>query len=151
MQIDVTPVFKNSDNVVEFDYMADLSAISLTYGERPAEQPLRVAGRVFAEYGAVSLSLTVCGTLYFVCDRCTERYTHPIEAVFSVMLSQDTDVEESEAVLVVPEGWLDVDRTAHLALIDALPDKYLCCADCKGLCPVCGIDRNVATCVCEKQ
>jgi uncharacterized protein len=31
----------------------------------------------------------------------------------------------------------------------ALPMKPLCRADCRGLCPVCGINRNSSTCACE--
>lgn len=33
----------------------------------------------------------------------------------------------------------------------ALPDKALCNPQCKGLCPVCGINRNTQACTCEKQ
>jgi uncharacterized protein len=31
-----------------------------------------------------------------------------------------------------------------------VPMKPLCRPDCKGLCPVCGIDRNLATCTCQE-
>ena len=30
-----------------------------------------------------------------------------------------------------------------------LPMKPLCAADCRGLCPVCGINRNRGTCLCK--
>jgi len=32
-----------------------------------------------------------------------------------------------------------------------IPMKPLCQPDCKGLCPVCGIDRNTGTCTCEEK
>ncbi|MCU1368363.1 MAG: hypothetical protein JWN39_4002 [Ilumatobacteraceae bacterium] len=36
----------------------------------------------------------------------------------------------------------------ELSLLDA-PEAPLCRPDCQGLCPVCGIDLNEATCTCE--
>lgn len=35
----------------------------------------------------------------------------------------------------------------EVALLDA-PDSPLCRADCAGLCPVCGVDRNLTACAC---
>ena len=29
--------------------------------------------------------------------------------------------------------------------------KNICTLDCKGLCPVCGIDLNTQTCTCQKE
>ncbi len=33
----------------------------------------------------------------------------------------------------------------------ALPVKPLCTVTCKGLCPICGCDKNTETCDCEKE
>jgi uncharacterized protein len=33
----------------------------------------------------------------------------------------------------------------------ALPMKPLCRADCQGLCPACGANRNVAPCTCAPK
>jgi uncharacterized protein len=32
----------------------------------------------------------------------------------------------------------------------SLPARTLCKADCKGLCPHCGVDRNTQTCTCAE-
>ena len=36
-------------------------------------------------------------------------------------------------------------------VIPELPSRFLCREDCKGLCPVCGCDRNVTQCGCEEK
>ena len=43
---------------------------------------------------------------------------------------------------------LDVGLWARDAIAESLPAVVLCRDDCAGLCPECGIDRNVATCDC---
>ena len=43
-------------------------------------------------------------------------------------------------------GWLDLDVPVREAAILARPMAPLCRPDCKGLCPVCGADRNAGPC-----
>lgn len=46
---------------------------------------------------------------------------------------------------------LDLDDLALSDILLALPVKNLCKEDCKGLCPVCGVNRNTETCECLKK
>jgi uncharacterized protein len=45
---------------------------------------------------------------------------------------------------------VDLEPLVREHLVLAVPYAPLCREDCKGLCPQCGIDRNTATCACEK-
>jgi uncharacterized protein len=45
---------------------------------------------------------------------------------------------------------VDLEPLIREQFILAVPFAPLCKDDCKGLCPMCGIDRNVETCRCEK-
>lgn len=45
MKVDITSVLKNSDERIDFDYLADLSSLELTYGERPAQYELAKKAR----------------------------------------------------------------------------------------------------------
>jgi uncharacterized protein len=45
---------------------------------------------------------------------------------------------------------VDLEPLVREHLVLAVPYAPLCREDCKGLCPQCGIDRNVETCACEK-
>ena len=151
MKVDITSVLKNSDERIDFDYQANLSSLELTYGERPARQPVRVNGSVFTKHGAVTLELLITGTLQLQCDRCTKLYDYSISCPFSAMVSADPDEEESEKLIVAENNSLDLDRLTEMALLVWLPAKHLCREDCKGLCPVCGADRNVTECDCEEH
>ena len=46
-----------------------------------------------------------------------------------------------------------VDLTPEIreSILLEIPQKPLCRADCKGLCPVCGIDRNKQSCHCARE
>lgn len=45
---------------------------------------------------------------------------------------------------------VDLEPLVREHLLLAVPYAPLCREDCKGLCPQCGIDRNVESCACEK-
>ena len=47
------------------------------------------------------------------------------------------------------EGYrADISRAAFEALLSELPMRFVCREDCKGLCPVCGRNRNTNPCDC---
>lgn len=46
---------------------------------------------------------------------------------------------------------IDLDRLIQTEAELGLPMKPLCRADCRGLCSVCGSNRNVTPCVCETR
>jgi uncharacterized protein len=63
-----------------------------------------------------------------------------------------TDVAEeaTEGVKrVEADGFVDLSAPFRTAVLLEVPIKNLCRADCRGLCPVCGADRNAVACGCE--
>lgn len=58
--------------------------------------------------------------------------------------------EEEEATLWYKEdGLLNLSDWAHDAVAELLPPKILCQPECRGLCPQCGVNRNLVPCTCE--
>jgi uncharacterized protein len=55
--------------------------------------------------------------------------------------------DETEIGYYEESGLLLEDAVREQVLL-ALPGRILCQQDCKGLCPHCGINRNLSTCEC---
>jgi uncharacterized protein len=91
------------------------------------------------------------------CARCLELFTVTLrgEIDFSINEVADEDAVDRDKIpdneLLVPAGVGDVDISAPIreALVLELPLKPLCRADCRGLCAVCGINRNEQVCDCK--
>ncbi len=91
------------------------------------------------------------------CGRCLEPYTvtvHPrVDARF--VPAPATRGEERELGAddletdVYQHGQLDLTALLEPETRLALPMKPLCGEGCRGLCPVCGGNRNVTACACE--
>ena len=139
------------------------------------EQGLRIddvaaLGTVFADPAwrleAVTLEVEPDGSDVFVrgrlratvpqtCGRCLEAFPARIDAAVDVRLVPKPSVTDNVElgaddldVDFYDNDELDVTRVVENEATLALPMKPLCREDCRGLCPVCGANRNVVTCAC---
>ena len=60
------------------------------------------------------------------------------------------DDSDEAASYIDEERVLDVDRLIFNEILVNWPAKVLCKSDCKGICPKCGTNLNLATCDCEQ-
>lgn len=104
------------------------------------------------ERGKVLVKADLELTLQAACDRCLAEVPvsldlHAERVVFSPELAEET--EEADDQDFVDGYELDVDAFAHDIIIGNWPAKILCKESCKGICPVCGQNRNVRECGCD--
>jgi uncharacterized protein len=92
------------------------------------------------------------------CDRCLKFVTLPVDSKFELEYVTPKDYEAQHAVelteqdldLEVFDGEVvDIDQLVTEELLLAVPTQVLCKDNCKGICPVCGIDRNRLDCSCD--
>jgi uncharacterized protein len=92
------------------------------------------------------------------CGRCLESFPAPVHANVDLRVSPRPASAENVELAAddldtdfYANDELDLDRLIENETTLALPMKPLCRADCRGLCPVCGINRNVAACQCQER
>lgn len=83
------------------------------------------------------------------CSRCLERYEQHLDLIFTEVYSfhpaQDKNDKYREQLLP-PDGVINLEPLLReYALLD-IPIKHVCREDCKGLCPVCGVNLNEEDC-----
>ena len=86
------------------------------------------------------------------CDRCLTEVPTILDLTFErVIVSPNVEEEDEDADdLSFMDGYqLDVETFVYNEIIGNWPAKVLCKEDCKGLCPVCGQNRNVRDCGCD--
>lgn len=108
---------------------------------------------IVTSVGAGKAKLTGHAELTFraFCDRCLTEVPVGLELRFERMLySPDTAGEEEADDLSFMEGFqMDVEAFAHNEILINWPTKILCKEDCRGICPVCGQNRNMGDCGCD--
>lgn len=91
------------------------------------------------------------------CDRCLGAASFPIDAGFDLFYQlEETGTRSEDVALAAGEveigyytgGGLELEDVLREQVLLALPMQRVCREDCKGICPVCGGDRNVGDCGC---
>ena len=85
------------------------------------------------------------------CDRCGAELSGTEHKRFEHRLVQTLVDETNDDYIETPDFTLELDEVVISDIILHYPQKSLCSEDCKGLCPVCGKNRNEGDCGCEKQ
>ncbi len=110
-------------------------------------EEIRVRGRMHVEMEAD-------------CDRCLERAGFVIDGEFDLSYLPER-LAGGEGREEVALGEKDIDAAFYTGggvelkdvlrehVLLAMPMRKLCREDCKGICPVCGTNRNVSPCGCE--
>jgi uncharacterized protein len=102
------------------------------------------------------------GTARVPCSRCAKPVDVPVEIEIEdeCALSEidqpasyeaDPESEDVEPVPILDDDVLDLSELVRQNLVVSLPPVPLCSPDCRGLCPQCGQDLNVAQCSCGEE
>ena len=123
------------------------SPVELVADAHKDQQKIRLKGRVRA-------------TLDLDCSRCVESFQLPVDAPFDMLflpVVENTGEGEREVaeddlgVSYYQDDTIDLGEVIREQFYLALPMKPLCREDCRGLCPVCGANRNRDNCSCQHE
>lgn len=114
-------------------------------------EPLSATLLVIPQRRGAYLKGRLTGTVTLPCDRCAGEARTVLDHEFEFVdelpapgqALEDTWLRESKAGLE-----LDAAGLLWEQFLLALPQHVLCRPDCRGLCPVCGADLNLAPCGC---
>jgi uncharacterized protein len=100
-------------------------------------------------------------TLRYKCSRCRKEFSRPLTASFDLSYlpqpkwtNEDAEIElryEDMDVAFYNGIFLDVGLMVLEQIELAMPMKFVCREDCKGLCCKCGADLNEGACLCRNE
>jgi len=97
-------------------------------------------------------------TVELVCARCLEQFAWPLEAQFRYVFWPEQGQAEAAAHEIkaddleaarIEEGYLDLKPVVREQIYLNIPRYAHCKEDCRGLCPLCGINLNQQQCTCS--
>jgi uncharacterized protein len=92
------------------------------------------------------------------CDRCLGRARFPMNAQFDLFYrpaaqiarEEEVSIDEGEAEIGFYEGeGMELEDILREQVLLALPMQRVCSDLCKGICPICGKNRNEVACQCK--
>jgi uncharacterized protein len=122
--------------------------------------PVSLAFDIVKDKAHFQLIGTVKTTLELPCSRCVEPFQLPVENTFDLRYQPhavntgegEREIEEDDLTTAFYENdQINLRELMREQCYLALPMKPLCRDDCKGLCSICGTNRNRGTCDCKRE
>ncbi len=124
--------------------------------------PLKAKGRaelVSASLDEIRVKGHVTVAMEADCDRCLEPAACPVDGDFELNYlpvtegyGDDTVIDPSEAEMgFYEDGGVELKDVLREYVLLSLPMQRLCRPECKGMCPVCGKNRNLGQCQCRTE
>ncbi|MDD4939608.1 MAG: DUF177 domain-containing protein [Candidatus Omnitrophica bacterium] len=116
---------------------ADPSVLDLETPTVKFSGPLTIRAKVSRITNAVTVELSLKGTMRLNCSRCLLEF----ESVLEKDIRLGYQADNAEPII-------DLDQDIKEETILDYPVKPLCSPDCKGICPKCGKNLNEGGCNC---
>jgi|SRR5580765_3767760 len=123
-------------------------------------QSVEVLGRVSRRNAEAEVRGELHTKLATPCGRCLQPVELPIDIRFAERFvpavswrdEEQHELQEEDLNLSLLDGeGIELDDLVKEEILLAIPGHVLCREECRGLCPTCGTDLNVARCNCETQ
>lgn len=117
----------------------DPATLDLEYVDLHYKTKIAVDGTAEKALNTLTFRGTVSRAVEHVCARCLK--------------TDDESIAEHVDFVYEINGRTEIDLTDDIrdVLLLSHPDRYLCTAECKGLCQGCGANLNSETCRCQQR
>lgn len=148
---------------IRFDETFQPGQIDFTGEDLTQASPLRVIGsaELLANLeGEIRIQGKYTVELTAACDRCLVQARFPLDTGFDLFYrpmadiadEEEIEIDEAETEIGFYEGGgMELEDILREQVLLALPMQRVCSEVCKGICPVCGKNRNDTDCDCKTE
>ena len=156
MNLDLTKLLAGSTNSMDFDYKLtreDCEQLAQDFPKTEFDYPIVLSGKISScEDGTYDVELSSRIGYSEPCARCAEPAHAELIIYIENKAIRGNKIEESEDYLFIKNREIDIITPFFEQIVLEYPQYgILCSDDCKGLCPVCGINLNKKSCNCRAK
>lgn len=133
------------NRTIEFDVPEMVLSADLTV------EDLRGAAHFGRTPQGLVVEVTLSGRTQTECARCLDEFELPVATQFTELYAFDERSMTDSQLLVPANHQIDLAPLAREYLLLDEPITPICRSDCKGLCPVCGVNWNREQCEHQNQ
>jgi uncharacterized protein len=155
MKIDVSKMTGTDGASIEVElegYLSELSGSEETHEECVFGEPVRFKGSVINNGGILKLKGQLATVYKAKCVNCLKE----IDGVIDIRIDEDfvksgaKDIENMD-VFTYEGNVINPEKAFYDNIVLSIPMRHLCRDNCKGICPVCGVNLNEVQCNCSLQ
>lgn len=150
MKIDISHISKIDGASMDLDFSEALEDLNGVLEGFEFEKPVSFKGKLTNIGGIIKMDGQIQVEYSSKCCRCLEDVDSKMSMnVGESFISSEKSTDEDSYTY---EGnYVSIDKALKDNIVLNLPVRQLCRDECKGLCPVCGIDLNAKQCDCKEE
>lgn len=150
---DISPLMETATGTREnysFEVPIEFTGLKLSSNIRGKVEIMKIEDGFNAKVTGIEVRMDFC------CDKCLKKFQQKVQIAMAerqFYLQQPAVVEDPNDLYLVNRKELNIDLAEFLRqeIILHFPPIPVCSSSCKGLCPVCGKDRNETDCNCHQE
>ncbi len=149
MKINLIELIKNEGVKKSFSLSREVKSKEIKFcGEKvKIVKPILVSGNMVNYEGKINVKIKTKTGIQRICSRCLNKYTEEINIESDYVFSKERK-DSDEDVIIFSGDTIDIFELLLEEIIAQMSMKPLCKESCKGLCPICGSNKNFADCNC---
>jgi uncharacterized protein len=153
MEIDISQVRRDVGSTVSFDLTEKIPGFLFGTENLAFNTPLRVQIKVHNTGKLLLVQGTIRIDLIVTCGRCLEEFVYPLDLTYEDewILRELASEDQKETAFLFDYDVIEIGDRMLEQIVMALPMKFICSAECLGLCPSCGVNRNLVKCECQNK
>lgn len=151
MRINVSLEHKLPGKAVEHQLSESIASLEYLGREMHFAAPVELQMSCTYDGGAIIAKGKLTTMFSLECALCLKRFTQPFSLDFEERFSRNSDEDEEDDSFPYVGDDIELERMVMSLLLLNMDSYAVCSADCKGLCPVCGCNRNTAQCACAQE
>ena len=150
MKINIASVLKNEGASMNVSGALELGKVEFMGSTLDFEKPLEISGNVLNIGGTIEIRADIRGEYVTECSRCGDSVRETLFAELFESVASDFSDADAECVSISGTV-IDIGGAVDACVFNSVPLQFLCSEECRGLCPVCGINLNKNECNCEEE
>lgn len=149
MKINIKDLSKSSPVHMEVDLQEDIGVLEFNGDTLKFLEPVRLTGTITSNNGILRLKGELNLVLELNCHRCSKGFTY--KTVISIEECYTNAEKIPDDFYSFNGNEIDLMPMVFDNILTNIPMKILCMQECKGLCGICGSNRNDDDCSCKTQ
>lgn len=144
--VDVSGLLGSPGLARRFDATGSIPGLRVGLGEVDESDLIAVRLQMVSTEDSIRVTGWVSGRMTLACSRCLAEYGRELDVEVREYFYFDPAMAEAKDGYEVQDESVDLEPMLRDVIVLGIPMKPVHHPDCRGLCPVCGQDLNVADC-----
>ncbi|NLP43277.1 MAG: DUF177 domain-containing protein [Peptococcaceae bacterium] len=153
MRINVARLRHIEGSSQDFSFSEVFPSLEIGGEEYVFEEPVNVNLNVINTGKSLLVRGNISSVLKVNCSRCLKEMAYKLNLKFDDewIPSEYAKQGDEDNALIFDNDEFSIDSRIIEHILVSLPMRFVCSEECKGLCPVCGVDKNENNCTCSDE